>query len=139
MSHLLTVSKSGDEPDDWTYWTFSIECMSPGECVGWTECLEPHVIDGASAGGPYECSGCDDGSTAHVPWCDSEEFEFHGEMHTWQSWYGWCIPFVGCIVAESNYYESAWGIATEHGPGVYVVDTDWDDGDLTLLHVRSVR
>jgi hypothetical protein len=150
MTHLLTISKSEDWYEDDPDWNFDITCTDPKTCNGFETCPEPHVINGFSAGdGPYdsECLACEYGeksSFKHSPVCDNDEFEFHGVMHTWQSFeFGWTVPFDGCVVIASRNWsdgvgESGWEIASAHGPGIYDVDVDWGDFGPILFHVARV-
>jgi hypothetical protein len=128
--HIVTIRESEDHhPDDPDY-RYGIECVAPEKCGGWQECLEPHEVDGKSAAdGPWSCDSAD-------PWCDEDEFEFHGVVHTWHYGYGWTVPFDGCVVQASD---SGWGdlyeIARDYGPGRYVVADEWDDTDCYLTYV----
>lgn len=154
--HLLNVAKGTDWTEDDHEWNWSITCLAPEKCGGWQECGKEHRLEGVSAAdGPYDndCPGwhgpylADDAhdkrmqaeSAQHYPWCDEDEFEFHGVLHTWRYGYGWTIPFDGCAVAANlSWADEAWDIADEHGEGSHVVDDDWDDTDLTLIYVRTL-
>lgn len=131
--HVLTVTKHADwHPDD-PYWVWDVACATPDLCGGWWECLNPHEVDGVSAAdGPY------DGDET-LPWCDEDEFEFHGVLHTWRYGHGWTVPYDGCVVQTADLGDDVCEIAREHGPGSYVVDDDWDDTDCRLGFVRPAE
>lgn len=139
--HLLTVTKHADWHEDEPYWDGSITCQAPSLCNGWWECGEPHEVDGVSAAdGPYdsECPGEHGVSTdraGHLPWCDEDEFEFHGVLHTWRYGNGWTVPYDGCVVQTADIAEYVDDIAREHGEGTFVVDDEWDDTSVYLHFV----
>lgn len=125
--HLLTVT---GEPGDFKY---VIECVDPPTCHGWEECPKDHIVDGKNAGyGPYESDDED-------PWDGMDEFEFHGELHTWHS--GWTVPFQGCIVASSyTCDDSVHDILCDNGPGTYKVEADfWDEYTCLLIKVEDKK
>lgn len=137
--HILVVEPDegydSNDPDTWDEKKFSIICPEGNGCSGWIECTEAHEVDGVSANsGPYDfptCPACvSDGSECqHVPWCDLEEFDFHGVLHTWDGSNGWTVPFTGCVVQGSDVDFS------DHmhlPPGKYVVEDDWDDTEVSL-------
>jgi hypothetical protein len=136
--HIVTIRESEDHhPDDPDY-RCEIECIAPEKCGGWWECMEAHEVDGVSAAdGPYAsvCPSCGGEGDEHVPWCDRDEFEFHGVEHTWRYGYGWTVPYEGCIVqANDSGWDDLYDIAREHGPGRYLVDDDWDDTTCYLTY-----
>lgn len=74
------------------------------------------------------------------PWCDEDEFVFHGVPHTWRYGYGWTVPFEGCVVdANDSCVDEAYDIAREHGPGTHEVDDDWDETTCYLIWVRTIE
>lgn len=112
-------------PDGEVEYRYRIECADPATCDGWIECGKLHEFDGRDADtyGPYDCE-------PDCPWFESEEFDFHGVVHTWRDGYGWTVPFDGCIVAYTD-----WDVPDEiwSGPvGRYPVDDEWDDTQCTL-------
>lgn len=123
--HVFIVAPDGEG--------FTIECLAGNGCNGWIECRKPHMVGDLDARvGPY----CDD----DAPWCDFEEWEFHGVVHTWRYGWGWTVPYPGCVVAGSGVDapDDLW--ETTDGerrlrPGRWLVDDDWDDEDcrLTLI------
>lgn len=132
--HLLTVTKSDDWFPDQPAWDGAITCLSPTTCNGWWECHEPHEVDGKSAAsGPYDCDDSD-------PWCDEDEYEFHGVQHTWHYGSGWTVPYEGCVVQTvDTISDSAYEIGQAHGEGTYQVDDEWGDpGECDLLFVGRV-
>jgi hypothetical protein len=142
--HLLTITKSSDWHEDEPYWDWSVTCVAPDRCGGWQECGKKHEVDGTSAtDGPYDgdCPGGHGVSTdraGHLPWCDEDEFEFHGVWHTWRYGNGWTVPYPGCVVQTADIGEYADDIAREHGEGTYVVDDEWDDTSCYLTFVTRV-
>lgn len=120
--HILTITTTEDHTADDPDYRWDVECLAPEKCDGWQECLEPHEVDGKSAAsGPYDCD-------EDAPWCDEDEYEFHGVLHTWRWGNGWTVPFEGCVVsANDSTCDSVYDIAREHGAGRYQVDDDWDD------------
>jgi hypothetical protein len=133
MTHLLTITPTEDHTEEDSDYRFEITCHEPEKCNGFWECMEPHKVDGKSAAaGPYDCSYDD-------PWCDEDEFEFHGVVHTWHYGWGWTVPYPGCVVAANEHWtDDAWDIAREHGPGVHEVDDDWNDDSCILIWLRKV-
>lgn len=125
--HILHVAADGDG--------FTIECVAPDTCNGWIECTEAHAADGIDAtDGPYNCD-------ESAPWCDEDEWEFHGKVHAWRYGYGWTLPYPGCVVAGSGAEppDDVWE-TTDDGehrlkPGRWLVDDDWDDTDCHLALV----
>lgn len=132
--HHLIVTKSDDWTEDEPDFDHDVVCLDPPSCGGWQECLDPHEVDGVSAAeGPYD-------SPEDAPWCDEEEFTFHGVLHEWRYGYGWTVPFPGCVVAANDHVcDSAYDIGRRHGEGTYVVDDEWDDTYCTLLYVGPAR
>lgn len=119
--HLLTITKSDDWHEDEPCWDWSLTCQAPNLCGGWWECSETHEVDGLSASdGPYACE-------TSAPWCDEDEFEFHGVTHTWRYGWGWTVPYEGCVVQTADIGDGVDDIAREHGEGTYEVDDDWDE------------
>ncbi len=112
---------------------YGTKCLVENGCGGWIECREPHEVDGKKADcGPYDCD-CPDGQPSclseteadYAPWCDREEFEFHGVVHTWRYGYGWTVPYKGCIVAWGDYELP--GCYEDLPRGEYQVEDDWED------------
>ena len=101
-----------------------IICSDPAGCPGWTECREPHEVDGKSADeGPWGADETD-------PWDGLEEFEFHGAQHQWRSVYGWTVEYPGCPVQGSD-ADLLDDIPLDR-PGIYPVEVEWDDYLCTL-------
>lgn len=143
--HVLTVTKGEDWFPDQPDWSGSITCLNVAQCNGWWECGKPHEVGGVSAAdGPYEndCSGEHGVSTdraGHLPWCDEDEFEFHGVLHTWRWGYGWTVPYPGCVVQTSDAIsDAAYDIGQQYGEGDYLVDDEWDDTSCTLIYAGRV-
>jgi hypothetical protein len=108
-----------------------VEC--PVGCNGWQECTEDvHKVPGYDGvnDGPYE-------SDEDAPWCDEEEYEFHGVLHTWNgNGYGWTIPFNGCVVS-ANDYSDPYDIPERAGK--WLVDDDWDDSTVSLTGIVEME
>lgn len=116
---------------------YRIACADPEHCIGWSECPEPHEVDGQSAAcGPYNCD-CPDGQPSCFgdepgegdrtapPWFDLEEFDFHGVTHTWRHGWGWTVPYPGCIVAG---VDAELPDKIDQTPiGVWEISEDWAD------------
>ena len=143
--HHLTIVKGDDWFEDQPDWDGSITCLAPAKCGGWWECGETHGVNGTSAGdGPYgaDCPGCIvplGADEAHLPWCDEDEFEFHGVLHTWRYGYGWTVPYDGCVVqAADDVCDAVYDIGQEHGEGTYFVDDEWDDTSCSLVFASRV-
>lgn len=132
--HVITKAFAPDARDD-TDFSYTVECPGQPACNGWTECDEPHAVDGKDANdGPYE--DCDEGD----PWCDTDEFDFHGVTHTWQYGHGWTVPYVGCVVRAYPYLrEIADDLLCESPPGRYQVRDYWDDEDMELRVVEPAE
>lgn len=134
--HLLHIEGDGDDR------VYRLECPNDNGCSGWVECREPHEVNGVSANmGPYDdCPGThpDDREipvSEHHPWCDEEEFEFHGVVHVWRSGHDWTVPYDGCIVMFADWEPP--DDAPLASPGTYRVDSDWDDVDVYLQFVET--
>lgn len=118
--------------------TYSIQCPDPKHCVGWMECNRRHICKhGHSAGDGFDensedgpCPGHDDDD---LPNCFSgdEEFQFHGEWHTYRYGWGWTVRWPGCVVADAD-----WDYGDVDGDrlprGEYEVNDDWDDTSCSL-------
>lgn len=105
----------------------SITCLHPDRCTGWIECSGQEHPAG-SEDGPYDCE-------EDAPWEGADEFEFHGELHTWRDSYGWTVPYVGCVVQGADYE-----IPDELRPlriGRWIVEDEWDETDVYLTVVRE--
>lgn len=134
--HLLTVevdtAYTERFPNAETELNWSITCTNPDQCNGWMECDKPHEVDGVNAAdGPND-------SEEDAPWSGYDEFEFHGEEHTWRECYGWTIAYKGCVVQGSLTAECPDELHPLR-PGKWVVDDDWDDEICTLNVVREVE
>lgn len=134
IEHLLTVEVNTDYaerfPDAPTEYRWGIACTNPDQCKGWQECDKAHEVDGSSAAdGPYDAE-------EDAPWDGLDEFEFHGELHTWVDGYGWTVPYVGCVVQGNNVEcpDELYPLR----PGAWIVEDDWDDTDCYLTVVREV-
>lgn len=100
-----------------------VECDSPDECGGWTECIQDH---GAGNDVPWV-------SDEDAPWFEEEDYDFHGVTHTWRSGHGWTVPYKGCVVQEVD-------LDFGHLPiGRYAIEDEWDDTEcyLTLISERE--
>lgn len=117
---------------------YSVLCPHPDECNGWMECLRQHICPhGHSAGMGFEEMSSDGPCPGHDndndPNCYSgyDEFNFHGEWHTYRYGWGWTTEWPGCVVADADidfYY-----LPVERLPrGEYPVNDDWDDTYCTL-------
>lgn len=129
---LLAQHREPDEQDVRDAYQVHIECPTPEHCTGWEECRGPHTSpDGLldANDGPYDCE-------EDVPWEGQEEFEFHGELHTWCGSWGWMVPFPGCIVVAQG-IEVPGDIDTERD-GRWLIEDDWDDTDCYLVLVREL-
>ena len=155
-AHLLVIEHDGylpgpvhpdqciypEHPDERSY---TIVCIDPQRCVGWSECSEPHEIDGSSAScGPYQCDRPDDqpsclgdepdeGLRPRPPWYDQEEFEFHGVVHTWRLGWGWTVPYQGCIVVDAERPSGA----DDTPIGVWEIDEEWFDESSCYLEFTT--
>lgn len=133
--HLLTVEADTDyaerHPRAYPELTWSITCINPDSCNGWSECDKDHEVDGVNAAdGPYDA---EDGR----PWAGLDEFEFHGEEHTWRSGHGWTSAYKGCVVQGTDV-----DLPDELHPlrpGKWIVDDDWDDEFCELIVVRKAE
>jgi len=133
--HLLTVEVDAAyaelHPRAYPELTWSITCINPDSCNGWSECDKDHEVDGASAAnGPHDAE--DD-----QPWAGYDEFDFHGELHKWVSYHGWTVPFKGCVVQGTDV-----DLPDELHPlrpGKWIVEDDWDDDICELTVVRKVE
>lgn len=112
-----------EHPDDRDY---SIECLPGNGCRGWESCPHPHEVNGRSAAdGPI----LDDavlGADGRAPWHGKQDYEFHGQMHTWRDGYGWTVEYTACIVNYNSSYDLP-PEAEDLPIGRYEVDDDWDD------------
>lgn len=129
---LLAQHRELDEQDARDAYRVNIECPTPENCTGWEECRGPHTSpDGFldANDGPYDCE-------EDVPWEGYDEFEFHGEVHTWRDSWGWTVPFPGCIVAAQD-IEVPEGIDTTRD-GRWLIEDDWDDTDCYMVLVREL-
>jgi len=124
-THILVKEIDPDDPGDFRY---RIECQIDGGCGGWLECDEPHEVAGQNAeAGPDDCDPA-------APWWGSEEFEFHGVVHTWRyGGHGWTVPHSGCIVAAVDWVPPE-EIEDDLPPGRYEVDDEWDDTEVSLVY-----
>lgn len=118
--HVLVIT--GDTPETRDCY---LECPDGNGCSGWIECGVRWHGDGERSAehGPFDCS--DD-----LPWYDEEEYEFHGETHTWRSGYGWTVPYRGCVVMYGNWEPPDDVFNIE--PGRYDVEDDWDETEVYL-------
>lgn len=160
--HHLRVTKDADFDPDWPSWDYEVTCVEPDKCEGWWECQKEHRLEGievadiSAAAGPYEndCPGwhgphtdpehdkqMEIESPQHWPWCEEDEFEFHGELHTWRTGWGWTVKYPGCVVVSNDgVCDSAYDIGQTHGEGLYLVDDDWyDESDVNLIYVSRVE
>ena len=125
--------------------SWHIRCDNPAHCTGYSECSRMHICKHGHevpAGHPDE-HGSPDGPCPGYPnelghpncWEGDDEFQFHGEWHTYRWGWGWTVPFIGCIVSEN------WdGDLLDVAGGVYAlplgehpVDEEWyDDTGVSL-------
>lgn len=124
----LSEYKTVDEQDRKGHYQVEIECTVPGGCGGWEDCTEDHEPGGDF--GPYDAE-------EGAPWEGKDEFEFHGVVHTWRGWWGWTIPYEGCILRISS-PELPDGIDTTRDSSWIVVD-DWEGEDYYLILDREVE
>lgn len=134
--HLLTVEVDAETaerfPDDDPEYRWSITCINPNDCHGWIECDKPHEVDGVNAGdGPYD-------SEEGAPWDGYDEFDFHGQTHTWHDGWGWDVPHPGCVVQgmEVEFPDELDPITRS---GRWIVDDAWDGEFCTLTLVREAE
>lgn len=127
--HLLSVTKGEDWFPDQPDWNGAVVCLVPALCGGWQTCGH----DECRVGSPYDA---DNGAE---PWYEQEEWEFHGELHTYRYGHDWTVPFPGCVVTESDaVFQAAYDIGQQHGEGTYLVDDEWDDTSCTLIYGKRV-
>ena len=116
-------------PDFPVEYRWRIECANVEKCGGWTECPEPHEVDGTSAAdGPWD-------ALESAAWCDEDYFTFHGVEHEWHDGYGWTVPFEGCVVAATAEDQPI----SPMRPGRWVVHDDWDDEWVYLTVVSEIH
>ena len=144
--HILTVradQRYADlYPNKGIKYVGSLKCPEGNNCTGFTECDEIHEHEGVRIG-DHEAGDCCPGDPSMdppelcSPWCGEEEFEFHGEWHTYQDGYGWTVPFEGCIVNEYS-----WEIPDECyplRPSVWTVDVRFDDEWIEFYSVKEIQ
>jgi hypothetical protein len=128
IAHILIKEADPDDPEEFRY---RVECQIEGGCGGWLECAEPHEVAGwiasGSEGDPHDCDPA-------APWCNSEEFTFHGVEHTWQGGWGWTVPFEGCLLESYSDFEPPDEVL-DLPVGRYLVDDEWDDTEVCLNYV----
>lgn len=133
-THVLVITpdteyaKRFPDADPEVQWR--VECSDPAACSGWRECGEPHEVGGVSAAdGPWDPPSDD------VPWVDEDEFEFHGEDHTWRGGWGWTVEYAGCPVDAFGDIELPDDLPQPITPGRYTIDVEWDDTYCTVWYV----
>lgn len=120
--HVLTITRSADWDHEDPAYDFAITCVEPKLCNGYWECSGDH-------------SGFDPNDETS-PAYDEEEFQIHGEWHTYRYSIGWTVAYPGCVVATCDSLgDSAHWIADEHGPGHFIVDDEWGDPGDVWLHM----
>jgi hypothetical protein len=111
-------TRAFSNPRNKIYYRYRLECPGPEFCQGISECMDDHVVDGRDAHwGPWECEEDD-------PWADEEEFEFHGEVHTWTDEYRWTVPCKGCWIHLED--QEPDDLLLDQPVGRYVVELEWD-------------
>jgi hypothetical protein len=122
--------------------TWHIRCDDPAHCTGYSECIRMHIckhghdavhgFDEDSDDGP--CPGHDDPEKPNC-FAGEEEYQFHGEWHTYRWGWGWTVPFIGCIVSENwdgDLLDVAGGVSALP-LGEHPVDEEWyDDTGVSL-------
>lgn len=151
-THYVVVTKreNQDTELDWDEnFEWHIDCV--GECNGWIECGKEHKLNGIEASQDDGCPRCQflcdneiyipdpRWEEGHEPWCGKEEFEFHGELHTYKSPTGWVLPYQGCVVADNDYLEIPSEIVEANKVGRFEIDPDWqDEHEVWLNFVQEV-
>lgn len=129
--HFVVITKieaDSTDPDDLPeVGDWHIECSDPASCDGWIECDGNHIANAGedASAGPYQ-------ARTDQPWCDEEEFAFHGVMHTWRYGHGWTVPYDPCPVIGFSDTDLPDGIPVELGR--YEVDVEWDDESCYLTY-----
>lgn len=126
--HTLTITLDGPPTRYESRWgshveipmRYSITCY-PGGCNGWQECWEDHT--GFDP---------DDEASPAFDAISGDEIEIHGVPHEWRDGWGWTVPYPGCVLAAQDLGDYAEDIGLEYGPGAYLVDDDWDDGEANI-------
>jgi hypothetical protein len=141
--HTVTITESDDHSEEYPDYDSTIDCLNPNLCGGYQECTEKHEVDGVSASdGPWDCEcpgdhGTEGNEGVHYPWCDEDEFEFHGILHTYRYGWNWTVPYRGCVVASADVSDDVYDIARTKGPGTYPVDDDWSDESCILNVIEA--
>ncbi len=118
--HVLVKTVDPSYPEADIDYEYKLECPGQPHCTGFQECREPHVFNGIDASeGPY------DDCEPDAPWEGVDDFEFHGEPHTWRWGWGWTVPFKGCVLAEQCLDED--DLLSGREPGRYYVRDHWHD------------
>lgn len=115
--------------------TWRLECPDGNGCSGFVECDEPHGADGMDAvDGPWD-------AVEDAPWDGCDEYDFHGQTHTWYDGHGWTVPYPGCVVQGAGCdAPDALGEPDPAGGrrlplGRWAVEDEWDDTECILLLV----
>lgn len=121
--HALLVEQGDDHFEDQPDWKGTIHCLTPAKCEGWWECSGDHT-------------GYDPDEKDSPAYDQTEDVMIHGVLHGYQHGFGWTVPYDGCIVAASDsIHEHVYEIGQQHGAGLHLVDTEWEDTDCTLIYV----
>jgi hypothetical protein len=106
--HILIVTPDPDDPEGG--YTYVVECPGVTDaCRMWVECGYNHSDDDLY-----------------------EDETAHGERHQMIGDIGWCVSTDACFIVGNDYlHDAAEGIA----PGRWLVDHDYDDGQLDRLTV----
>lgn len=151
-NHYVVVTKREDyDPENGWFDNFDYDIECVGKCEGWIECFKEHKYIGIEANPDDGCPRCqylDENeikygqsgfNEGHEPWCDEEEFEFHGELHTWRHSNGWTLPYPGCVVAGNDSLEIPSEIVDLNKAGRFEIDPVWYDEYLVeLIFIREV-
>lgn len=114
LHHLVVRSTLPDDfagPPSTEDLAWTVACLRPDDCHGWTECPQDH---------PCTCHDPDE-------LADLDEHVFHGQRHVRQGVRGWALPMDACPVvdvADRCGCETAEVIARENGVGTFEVDAD---------------
>lgn len=129
---LAGLHATGVRVDPADYPEFTVSCPT-GAC-GYEGCPAVHVVDGVSADeGPWE-------ALESAPFAEREQFEFHGELHTWSDLAQvWMVPSRTCAVEDEI---RAWGDIPEGisiaVDGDYPIEAVWDwDGELCVRLIEA--
>jgi len=123
--HAVVVREGADHHEDQHHWQGDVYCLTPERCNGFEECAGDHT-------------GMDPDDEDSPAYDRGDEFEMHGVAHEWHYGYGWTVPYNGCVVQagwNDSLPDEIHELGEAHGPGLHLVDDDWDEGMVTLTRV----